>query len=309
MIQRKNFNPYVSRPRESFNPNHFRPPFLKHLHNLVINGFYARDVDADDLEFLEYVRHRGSANGSLPSSESVLLEELEFWNLPYAVAPDIERRVGPKPRPVMTAEQRAMQQARVSLWHARRAIAKHERAIADLELKREQEEWQKKNEKRKLRELLSDAEWDAAAPRKASFGTTVGRHHVPQWKLDENQAVIDAETKARKKAAAVAKAKHETEQVREAAKKALEAVEKHNEEIAKARETIAGATKMQQELNAQPPLPPINEMKPKILRLMKGDLSHVWTIDKVIRLIGCDDREFVRQCIRELIMEGSVTQL
>jgi hypothetical protein len=70
------------------------------------------------------------------------------------------------------------------------------KAIACAELERERREWEKANEKRKARELLSDAEWEAAAPRKASFGKTVGRHHVPQWKLDEAK---EEQTKAEKR--------------------------------------------------------------------------------------------------------------
>ena len=164
-----------------------RAPFLKHLHNLVINGFWQRDLEADDFEFLEYVKARGLANGSLPCSNVVLLEELEFWHLPYSIAPNIERRVGRPSRNSRfeTDEQREMRQARSNAWHARRIIRENEKAIAAAELEREKREWEKAQQQRKVRELIADAEWEAAAPTSSSFGATVGRHHIPQWKLEE----------------------------------------------------------------------------------------------------------------------------
>jgi hypothetical protein len=67
----------------------YRTSLSRHLHNVVVNGFWQRDLDADDHEFLEYVRARGIANGSLPNTGVVLLEELAFWHLPYTIAPDI----------------------------------------------------------------------------------------------------------------------------------------------------------------------------------------------------------------------------
>ena len=143
----------------------YRNSFSKHLYNLAISDFYARELDADDHEFLEQVRSRGIANGSLPNTNTVLIEELEFWHLPYAIAPDIERRAGPAPRRAPeTPEHRAMRQARSNAWHARRALREHDKAIAAAELAREQREWEEANENRKLREILSDAAWEAAAP-------------------------------------------------------------------------------------------------------------------------------------------------
>jgi hypothetical protein len=166
-------------------PYFYKPPFLKHLHNLVVNGFYARELDADDHAFLEYVKTRGLANGSLPGSNVVLLEELEFWHLPYTIAPGVERRVGRRPRPVEASETDELRKARSNAWHARRIIRENEKAIAEVELQRERREWEKAQQQRKVRELISDAEWEASAPTHASFGATVGRHHVPQWKLEE----------------------------------------------------------------------------------------------------------------------------
>lgn len=182
--------------------NIYRPSFLKHLHNLVINGFWARDLDADDHEFLEYVKLRGIANGDVPMASMPSLEELEFWHFPYTVSPGVERKAGPVPvreRPPETAEQREQRLARSSRWYAQRAIRRHEKAIADAELVRETAAWEAAKENRKLREQVSDAEWEAADPKnkpgamklkkvqppKPKFGKVVGRHYVPLWKLEE----------------------------------------------------------------------------------------------------------------------------
>ena len=192
-----------------------RPPFLRHLHNLAISGFYARELDADDHDFLEYVKVRGIANGTLPNTSIVSLEELEFWHGPYSDAPDVEVRHGPVPtrvRPLLSPEQQAFKQARTNIWHARRIIRKEERAIADAELEREQKEWEAANERRTLRNLVADSEWEAADPSKRKelatkatererkiwlkangvlkkpaklFGKIVNRHYIPQWKVEE----------------------------------------------------------------------------------------------------------------------------
>jgi hypothetical protein len=79
-------------------PHYYQTSFSKHLHSLARSNFFSRRIDADDRQFLEYVRKCGVANGSLPNNDAVLLEELEFWHFPYSVAPDIERRVGKRPR-------------------------------------------------------------------------------------------------------------------------------------------------------------------------------------------------------------------
>lgn len=210
-------------------------PFTKHLWNLAASGFYTRGLDADDHAFLETVRVRGIANGDLPSTNTVLVEELEFWHLPYAIAPGIARKVGPAPRPTPESpEQRQLRQLRTSAWHARRAVLKHEKEIAAAELERERLEWEKANETRKLREALSDAEWNDAAPRKINeaaaprksnlvFGKVVKRHYVPQWKLDERGELNDADARA-----AARKAKQEQRQrQREQAARQQEARERY----------------------------------------------------------------------------------
>ena len=169
---------------------HYKPAFFRHLNHLVINGFYARSLDADDHEFLEYVKTKGLANGSLPSSSAVLIEELEFWHFPYEVQPGIERRVGKRPERQETPEERERRKASRSRWHAQRTIRKQEREIAAIELERERREHAAASQRRTVREIITDAEWDAAAPKYAAFGATIDGKHVPQWKLEEQGLVV-----------------------------------------------------------------------------------------------------------------------
>jgi hypothetical protein len=192
----------------------YRPSFERHRHSLVINGFYTRELDADDFAFLEYVKKCGVANGSLPSSNVVLLEELQFWHLPYTVMPRFDRQIGRTPRLVDHDDYRAMKRAKRDAWHAQRLIREQQKAIAAAELEREQREWEAAQQKRKARELISDAEWEAAAPRKVSFGKTVDRHYVPQWKLDE---LHRAKTEARAVSVAKSARRRHQQEVREAA--------------------------------------------------------------------------------------------
>jgi len=256
-------------------------PFQKHLHNLLINGFYERDLDADDLEFLEYVRHCGSANGSLPHNGAVLLEELEFWQSPYTIAPDIQRTLGPRPRLVMTAEQRAMRQARQSEWKARRIIREQQKAIADAELAREQREWELAKAVRALRHLRSDAEWENAAPRKAAFGITVKRHHVPQWKVDETQ--------------------HRQRQREEAAPQNEAERQRREQIIAEARATVTRIRQQEREWQRETgPTPD------QVLTLIKGTSPHVWTRDEIARSLGCTNLSALDETLSQLVRDGKL---
>jgi len=176
----------------------YTPGFLRHVNHLVINGFYARDLDADDFAFIERVRERGIANGDLPCTNTVLVEELDFWHLPYAIARNIERRAGPVERPTEAPERRELRELRSKEWHARRALRAQQKEMEAAELERERQEWERANETRKRRELLSDAEWEAAAP-KLRFGKIVKRHFVPQWKLDERGELNEHDKRKRKR--------------------------------------------------------------------------------------------------------------
>jgi hypothetical protein len=318
----------------------YRPPFLKHLHNLVINGFYARDLDADDHEFLEYVKVHGIANGSLPSTNVVLLEELEFWNWPYTIAPDVERRIGPRSRPVATVEERAMRLARQRAWHARRVIRENEAAIAAAEMEREHREWEKVRKKRELRELLASVEWDAAAPgSKATFGKTVARHHVPQWKLDErrgkNRTGPSRSGKARKmrhERAIEAALLHEQAQAQERALEAQarasealrlqeQALQQAHEQararrekiIAEARKILEESQRLQRERQhaASASLYPTAESLTRaILALLNGSTpGFVWTQDRMMITLGCNDAELLERCLNELVRSGRLRKV
>ncbi|HEY2143157.1 MAG TPA: hypothetical protein VGH06_02290 [Candidatus Udaeobacter sp.] len=275
----------------------------------MINGFYARDLDADDNAFLEQVRVKGIANGSLANNHTVLSEEIEFWNLPYTVAPDVVRRAGPLPRPVATAEQRAMRQARAGIWHAKRVIRENEAAISAAEIEREQREWQEAQQKRKLYDLMSDAEWEKAA-HKAKFGKTEQRHHVPQWKLDAAKAAKRAaeillelkakEAKAAKRAAEMLKAEQEQER------------ERREKIIAEARATVELVRREQLKWEEEAAQARIAEsMKSEILTLMfkPAIRGHVWTPDAMARVLGCNDVQFVDRCLNELVKAGRLQKV
>jgi hypothetical protein len=282
----------------------YRTTWSRHLHNLVISGFYARDLDADDFAFLEHVRKCGSANGSLPGSGAVLLEELEFWNLPYTLAPDVTRRVGPVPRPVPTPEERAIRQARYSVWHAKRVIRENERAIAEAELERERIEFERTKIRREWRERLNDAEWEAANP--ANFHSRQGRFHVPHWKveaeLDAAKVAKDAMLEKRK---AAAEAKREAARERDRLRR--------QKIINDARATVARVTSKQQQWAEAAAFhrryPDAFDLKRKIVALIRGSAPYFWTREELMRATGCDNLELLNVCLDQLADEGQVRKM
>ena len=203
-------------PMKGYNYHHpaawiYRPNFYRHLHHLTISGFYTRELDADDFEFLEQVKTRGIANGTLPCTNTVLLEELEYWHLPYAIDWTIKRTHGPVPTRGKgeTPESKAI---RIAAWKARNAERLANKAISEAEMEREQAEWEAARARRKWREINVDAEWEAADPArkaKSASGSVSGkrkliryagstanpRYYVPEWKREEERA-----EKARKQA-------------------------------------------------------------------------------------------------------------
>jgi hypothetical protein len=302
----------------------YRPSFQRHRHSLVVNGFYTRELDADDFAFLEYVKTTGSANGSLPNTGVVLLEELEFWHLPYSVAPDVERRIGSRPRPVESVERRELRQARSDAQRARRIIRENEQAIAAAELEREQREWQAAQERRKLRELLSDAEWDAAAPHEAPFGLTVRRHYVPQWKLDElrlkksgvrlsNKAkailrakqqeaveLVQARQREKEQEAAEAAQARQREKERQAAETA-----RRQQAIADARAIVERGRQLEREARERAVMSyrASDQLKQKILALTLQRPDHPWTREEMMGPLGCSDLALLNRCLEELVRD------
>lgn len=316
---------------------YYKPKFYRHLNHLVINGFYARTLDADDHAFIESVKTKGIANGSLPSTNAVLIEELGFWEFPYAIQPGIERRVGKPPPIPETPEQRELRKARVARWHAQRAIRKQEREIAAAELKREEREQAEAMRRRKVRDAITDAEWDAAAPKEAPFGATIDGKHVPQWKLEELGIKVPPVTRpsrwknpnpamklaphqldeAKKRLAAAERAmvrkrliadEKSEERRRQIAARRQEnkvANEQHRREriLAEARETVARVARMEREWDG---LPNVSEnlLKEAILTLLHRSPGQTWTGPDMARAIGCTDVQQMNRCLDELVKSG-----
>jgi hypothetical protein len=167
----------------SHDRNVYTPGFNRHLHSLVINGFYARSLDADDHAFLEQVREHGTTScGSLAdvipttvfdhATRMPLLEELEYWESPWEVEEGIARRLG-KPRIVENEEKRLArehaEQIRQGLRKAERAERDADNAAMAAELAHEQEAWEQRQaelalerEQRLRQTMQADREWEAA---------------------------------------------------------------------------------------------------------------------------------------------------
>jgi hypothetical protein len=322
---------------------YYKPTFYRHLNHLVINGFYARDLDADDHAFIEGVKTRGIANGSLPNSSAVLIEELGFWHLPYAVAPGIERRVGRPPPIKETPEQRELRQARVSRWHAQRTIRKQEREIAAAELAREEREQAEAIRRRKVREIITDAEWDAAAPVEAPFGAVVDGKYVPEWKLEEQGIARPVQAKngksrtmtrsevreaielrrlandvaARKRRqieerallrrSLIAAEEDERRRTQSASKKqerkAAKEQERREQVLAEARENLMRIALLEKQWTANP-YPDRDSLKNAIIGLLNGTPGHAWSGQEMMRSLGCTDVNLMNEAIDDLVLTG-----
>jgi hypothetical protein len=322
--------PLRYRPSYRSEPYTYRPHYLRHLHNLAISGFYARDLDADDHEFLEYVRTRGIANGSLANSNADFIEEREFWAVPYALDPSVTRRAGPVHARVATPEEEALRQARSRAWLARRKLREQDKKLAAAELEREQREWKLANAERKRRDALSDAEWDAAAPKlrsrkRAKFGKTVDRHHVPQWRVDELAAPEIARlAEIERQKAAIAKEQQERKEqearLAEAARMVLERTasiaraerkvareqQRRREVIEEARRTVARVDQLEREWQGREQDPVL--MKRAIDVLLRSTPGRAWTAEELMRATGCD-RAFLVECVEEMVRNGTARKV
>jgi hypothetical protein len=147
------------------------------LHKYVTNGFFTRDLDADDWAFIEGIREHGRvACGSLglpapthcTHSDDVLHrpsleEEHEFWRAPSDLYAAALRRVGPVVKTLPRAAGAtpgAIKRAQAAV-HNRKVRAEMEKAMA--------EEWRRANRQqldRAEQMARDDAEWEAAAPTK-----------------------------------------------------------------------------------------------------------------------------------------------
>ena len=324
-------------------PPFYTPSFSQHLHSLAISGFYGRSIDADDLEFIEYVRKTGSANSSLPNTSAVLLEELEFWHLPYTLAPGIERHVGKRAKAAEPVD--SLRQARSEAHHARRVIKEQENKIAEAELERERRAWKEAELKRMRARTVSDAEWEAHAPNRITIGAVVKRHYIPQWQLDE---IKEAKTSAKvrrileRPGPGVAKALRKEQALererQEQERKQVEAeriIEEARETLARAeraerwrrqqdqeadrltveaRKTVARADALGRERRASEMLPTrevtfptsysVATLKEAIVTLLNRTMGVSWKVYDVMRALGCVDKDLMDFCLTELAKEG-----
>lgn len=308
--------------RETF----YRTSFSRHIYSVLINGFMARELDADDHEFLEQVRVRGIANGELPNTSLASMEELEFWQLPYVEAPEVERRQGPMPtrgtRPVETLEQRQLRFARTNAWHARREIRKAERAIADAEMARERAEYEAAKERRLRQDLMSDAEWNAADPfkrkraPKLQFGKTIDRHYIPQWKLDEGYDALLAKAEARKERRAEAKAAKEQARIdaelkRDAEILAEQEYQRRRQEarIEESNRLLDHYRRLAIETRTAPPQPwTPTTLRPAILHLLRSNATQAWSDENVARVLGCE-WDMMIDCLKQLARESLIKRI
>lgn len=297
---------------------YYQPKFARHLHHLAINGFFARELDADDHQFLEQVKVRGIANGTLPNTSTGLFEELEFWRFPYTVAPGIERRAGPVERYRETPEAREL---RLQRWRAHRAQQAAWKAEAAAELERERKEWVKAKANRKVREELSDAEWEAAkwgAP--TPFGRIEGRHYIPQWRVDEQlehakQIFAASQAKAIAKEKRAAKAKRATQAAEERDAKFAQAVEERDaeraaqERRAAAEQNVhalarAAAHQKAQQWNIMGA--EATNLKYKIKKLVDNSPHRIWTDAEFMRELKCTDEKFLIACLDQMIADRQI---
>ena len=196
--------------------NHYRnvytPKLGRHIYSVSINGFYARELDADDVAFLEHVRECGTANcGSLADpipttwydreTHLPLAEDLQYWETPWEREEGVARRLGSKP-----AEQFQNRFAREEADRLRREryaakVLQREadKAAMATELAREEEEWTKskaqiarESEARRLQTLRADIEWETANPnrvrarrRNSRQQYTGPRFYEPVWRTEE----------------------------------------------------------------------------------------------------------------------------
>jgi hypothetical protein len=207
----------------------YKPKFYRHLNHLIINGFYARDLDADDHAFIDHVRERGTVGcGSLANFEitdpgydpvwrpPVRPEEANYWYAPYGVEPGVARRSGQEKRHEDSKAQQAAREQSAAIRRARLAHRLQERAATEAEWRREHEQWEKwqaelaaERQQRLKQTMRADMEWERANPVRArrerhgfdEYGeppdrySRVGRHYVPHWKREERAQQEDAREK------------------------------------------------------------------------------------------------------------------
>jgi hypothetical protein len=295
--------------------------YSRALLKYVNNGFFARDLDADDHAFIETVRERRCLPcGSLGDpavtactySDDVirrisLLEEMEFWQQPYQIDDKIViRRHGPVAR---TPTRPAGSTPNAEKRKRDQELAAAERA-AEL----------RQIDERRAEQLRRDIEWEKAAPeRKLKFGRIKDRHYIPQWKVDEIEAEEAVKQRERDLVAAeVAKLRLEAE--REAERQRAQevvidaqiAAKLHrvavDAELRKRREQHEAAQRL-----AQLQTPPqqenderVAQLQNRILVIMNGTYPQLVTIEQLLAATGCEDKEFLLHCADDLVRSGKL---
>jgi hypothetical protein len=189
-------------------PDVYTQSFRRALFHYANNGFTSRYLDAEDHAFIEAIRERGYlACGSLadvvPTLSSydhspcpVMLAELEYWDKPYAR----EREVYIRTYPNENAEDRAIRMAKRRADRLALAAERERQAKA---WRDEQQAALEERQRRQLRTLVADIEWEKADPHKMPT-----RHYVPEWRRDAERA----KKRAKQRLKDIAKAKAEAKQ-------------------------------------------------------------------------------------------------
>jgi hypothetical protein len=256
--------------------------FSRALHKYATNGFFARDLDADDFAFIEGIRERGYvACGSLglpvPTqctySDDVnhrvgLEEETEFWKRPYPVDQVVVRRSGPV-RPGSTRPT-GMTPAAIRLHENRKLLAKERADEAQRLLDRQ------------IEQIRRDIEWEKAQPDKKRTQL----HRAP----DKKPTRLHVDTPAEASAKACAKELRDEKQSR------LRAKQMRAEAAAAIKLADVALAARRQNLQAQ------------IMAIMRRAFPNPVTIEMLMASTQCQDMDFMVSCANELITAGALAQ-
>jgi len=174
----------------------YTPTFRRALVWYAENGFFERDLDADDWAFIEKIREHGAVDCGTTSSgaawgppsyyakdrQSVLPEELEYWTQPFSV------EAGPAPRQIVVVKPLPKDVIERKAYLAKRRAEKEAAARELREARRQWDAEQRKLEKERLERIkrwgLEEREWvDFHNP---------NRFHEPEWKRQERKRRMEA---------------------------------------------------------------------------------------------------------------------
>jgi hypothetical protein len=279
--------------------------YTRALRSYVNSGFFSRDLDADDVAFIERIRERGAVPcGSLahpaPTActysddvipRTALIEEMEFWHQPYRVDHGVTRRLGPVIRPPArssgsTPEAERRRQNREAMAAA---VAEQERLA----------------EERAREQKRRDEEWEKAAPPKRIFGRVVRRHYFPQWKIDEKKRLCDGERqKAMRRAAKLIKQRliHAARIQAESEAAGAAAVEAQRAAAEAARRQHDEVLQRKHDWEARY----VDVLKTRIMKALQMSAPRLCTVEELMAVTGCNDPKFLIRCADELMREGRV---